>query len=837
MKRRIFSAALALSLFLSSHSAAYAWQEETPRQEAVFMEESISRPAAHDSTGLTPAGVYGAMAALQSQEAYKEGVAWTNTKPYSGMGYQWKGGPLNGVNIAAVGCVAFAFILSDAAFESLPARMYAAGGFSYEDIKAGDILRVNNDAHTVIVLEASEAGVVVAEGNYNGTVHWGRAIPKDEVMDSASHYITRYPEGYISPDDPTANDIIGSGTLAGGLAWKLARSGTLTISGSGAMPDYGTAAEQPWNSYAGQIRKVVIEDGVTGIGSCAFWNCGVLSAEIPSGVATVGNSAFRGSSLISVALPSSVRTVGDSAFDGCKNLSSVILSEGVETISQNAFHGCTSLTSITLPASIGKVGAGTFAECVELTSAVFAAGSRQVQLGDNLFTRCYKLMEVTLPQSIDRIGAEMFLNCLWLTKAEIPQGAESIGDRAFASSGLAAAIIPDSVTTIGTAAFSVCPLADIYFTGTEAQWNSISKLGDTASAVSKATIHYEYVPTPAPPDQTPPDQTTPSAPEDVPFIDNGSGGKGWDAIKEEASKASGGTCVNINMNGTSVVPGAVLDTVKGKDVTVSFDMGSGIVWSVNGRDVTADHAADVNLSVQAGTSDIPQDIVNNVAGGRQAIQLSLAHSGDFGCSAVLRVNVGSANAGLYANLFYYNEGDHRLEYVTNDRINGDGTAELTFTHASEYVIVIDDKVMEEGSGGGTSGDNGEGSSGGSGGSTSGGNGGSSSEGNGGSASGDGSGSGGSSPGGGKTASADGSGSGGSSSRGGKTASADGTGSQGIEKRSPKTGEYGIVSGGSNADELQHGRSNPYLMCLFLAGAAGIAMMAAITRLIQKRTTK
>lgn len=813
LKRRIFSAALALSFFLSSHSAVYAWQEETPQQEAVFMEESVSRPAAHDSTGLTPAGVCGAMAALQSQEAYKEGVTWTNTEPYSGMGYQWKGGQLNGANIAAVGCVAFAFILSDAAFESLPARMYAAGGFSYEDIKVGDILRVNNDAHTVIVLEISESGVVVAEGNFSGKVHWGRAISKDEVMGSASHYITRYPEGYVPPDDPTANEEIASGP-AGGLAWKLVRSGTLTISGSGAMPDYGTAAEQPWNTYVGQIRKVVIENGVTGIGSCAFWNCGVLSVEIPSGVTTVGNSAFRGSSLISVSIPSSVGTVGDSAFDGCRNLSAVTVSEGVETIGQNAFHGCTGLKAIALPASIGEVGAAAFAECGELTSAAFAAGSRQVKLGDNLFTRCYKLTDVTLPQSIDRIGAEMFLNCLWLTKAEIPQGAKSIGDRAFASSGLASAIIPDSVTIIGTAAFSACPLADIYFTGTEAQWNSISKLGDTASAVSKATIHYEYVPTPAPPDET-----APPAAEDVPFIDNGSGKKGWDAIREEASKASDGTCVNVNMNGTSVVPGEVFDTVKGKDVTVSFDMGDGIVWSVNGRDITADHAGDMDFSVQVGTSDIPQSLVNNVAGNRQAIQLSLAHSGDFGCSAVLSVNVGSANAGLYANLFYYNEGNRRLEFAANDQINEDGVAELTFTHASSYVIVIDGKVMDEGSGGGTSGGNGGGTSGGNGSGTPGGNGGDSSGGNGGFASGD------------------SSSFGGNSSGGGGTASADGTGPQGTDKRSPKTGEYDIVFGGSNAAELQHGRSNPYFMYLFLTGAAGITMMAAITRLIQKRTNK
>ena len=72
------------------------------------------------------------------------------------------------------------------------------------------------------------------------------------------------------------------------------------------------------------------------------------------------------------------------------------VSEGVETISQNAFLACTSLTSIDLPGSIGEVGAAAFFQCQAMTSAVFAPGSKQVKLGDNMFTQCYYLMRVTL---------------------------------------------------------------------------------------------------------------------------------------------------------------------------------------------------------------------------------------------------------------------------------------------------------------------------------------------------------------------------------------------------------------------------------------------------------
>ena len=133
LKQRILSVALALCLVLSSQSAAYAW--DTPAQEADYMEESTFGLDAREDTSLTPTGVYGAMIALKDQEAYKEGTPWTNDEPYSDSKgyYHWNGGTIDGKNISAVGCVAFAFILSDAAFGSLPNRMYEAGGFSYED--------------------------------------------------------------------------------------------------------------------------------------------------------------------------------------------------------------------------------------------------------------------------------------------------------------------------------------------------------------------------------------------------------------------------------------------------------------------------------------------------------------------------------------------------------------------------------------------------------------------------------------------------------------------------------------------------------------------------------
>ena len=506
MKKRIVTIALAVSVCFSSQSVAYAWQDAPLLQEDVLVEESLSGPVTREAECPSPAEAYEAMIALKDREEYKEGTTWTNDEPYSDSKgyYRWKGGPLGGANIVAVGCVAFSFILSDEAFGSLPARMYAEGAFQYEDIKVGDILRVNGDTHTVIVLEVDEVGVVVAEGNistgdHKGKVHWGRAISKEEVMRTTSHYITRYPENYIPPDDPEANVSIANGTLDGGLKWNLTKAGTLSISGTGAMPDFGGTGDQPWIENSDKIRKVVIGDGVTNIGSCAFWNCGVLGVVISPSVTTIGNSAFRGSSIISVTIPSNVKTIGDSAFRECKNLSAVTFSEGLETISQNAFRSCESLTTIELPASIGEVGAAAFIQCQKLTIATFAPGSKQVKMGDDMFAGCYYLMKVTLPKSIDRISERMFQNCLTLAGVEIPKGAESIEPSAFAScTSFITVIIPDSVTAIGMAAFSSCRLSDIYFTGTEAQWNSIGKSADVIAVLSKAKMHYNYTPPTSP---------------------------------------------------------------------------------------------------------------------------------------------------------------------------------------------------------------------------------------------------------------------------------------------------------------------------------------------------
>lgn len=182
-----------------------------------------------------------------------------------------------------------------------------------------------------------------------------------------------------------------------------------------------------------------------------------------------------------------------------------------------------------------------------------------------------------------------------------------------------------------------------------------------------------------------------------PYIKDDSGKEGWDVIKPQLEEAKSGDTVTVAMNGTTVVPKAVIDSIKGKDTTLVLDMGNGLSWKIYGKDIT-DAAGDIDFDVTAGADagkSIPVDVINNVTGERYSINLTLAYDGEFGFTATLTVNMESKNAGLYANLFYYNEQTGELEFISAGQIDPDGNVELVFTHASDYTIVVDTKIMSD----------------------------------------------------------------------------------------------------------------------------------------------
>lgn len=184
---------------------------------------------------------------------------------------------------------------------------------------------------------------------------------------------------------------------------------------------------------------------------------------------------------------------------------------------------------------------------------------------------------------------------------------------------------------------------------------------------------------------------------EAPFMKGGNGREGWDAICEEVAQTAMDGEITVDMNGTTVVPGRLFDLIRGENVTVVFDMGNGITWSVNGRDVTADRVRDIDFGVKAGAEAeglIPVSVVNSVTGERFYTALSLAYDGEFGFKAVLSLNVDQKNAGFYASLYYYNEQTQQMEFICEEEIGADGSVMLTFTHASDYLLVIDEKAAE-----------------------------------------------------------------------------------------------------------------------------------------------
>lgn len=182
-----------------------------------------------------------------------------------------------------------------------------------------------------------------------------------------------------------------------------------------------------------------------------------------------------------------------------------------------------------------------------------------------------------------------------------------------------------------------------------------------------------------------------------PYIKDDSGKEGWDVIKPQLEEAKSGDTVTVVMNGTTVVPKDVIDSIKGKDTTLVLDMGNGLSWKIYGKDITdatGDIDFDVTVGADAGKS-IPVDVINNVTGERYSINLTLTYDGEFGFTATLTVNMESKNAGLYANLFYYNEQTGELEFISAGQIDAEGNVELEFTHASDYTIVVDTRIMSD----------------------------------------------------------------------------------------------------------------------------------------------
>ncbi len=246
------------------------------------------------------------------------------------------------------------------------------------------------------------------------------------------------------------------GDSGSNVTWSLDDNGTLTISGSGKIEDYRSDIDQPWYSNRSDITSVVIEPGVTSIGSLAFYKCSNLtSITIPSGLTSIGEMAFFNcSALTSVTIPNGVISIGNFAFGSCTGLTSITIPSSVTSIGVNVFYNCTGLTDIT----------------VDSNNSSFCSESGVLFNKDKTTLIYYPLgkndSSYTIPDGVTVIEQYAFYCNSKLTSVTIPSGVTSIGEMAFREcSGLTSVIVPSSVTSIEYNAFWCCFNLIIYIPG------------------------------------------------------------------------------------------------------------------------------------------------------------------------------------------------------------------------------------------------------------------------------------------------------------------------------------------------------------------------------------
>lgn len=296
------------------------------------------------------------------------------------------------------------------------------------------------------------------------------------------------------------------------LHWEVTStftSKTLTITGSGAMPDFdfpnGNLA--PWWNYEalgmltsfgnfkleGELKKVVIKDGVTNVSNYAlFFLPAATQVTLPESVTSIGRYGIAMcSKLTGLSIPKGVTGIGDFGLAG-NGLTAVTLPDGLQSLGRGAFDSCASLTNTTLPAAITAVPGKCFADCTKLLNVKYAG--TVTAIGDLAFESCKALTAAPIPETVTAIDKAAFTGCTALTDVTIPAGVSTIPEDCFRGcTALADIDLPGTVTSVGHNAFTGCTaLKDVRCYGAAP---AVEPGNSEAHSFEPATVTVHYNPT------------------------------------------------------------------------------------------------------------------------------------------------------------------------------------------------------------------------------------------------------------------------------------------------------------------------------------------------------
>lgn len=281
--------------------------------------------------------------------------------------------------------------------------------------------------------------------------------------------------------DSAADDSL-SGSLGKNITWTLEGSSdsgyTIRISGSGDTPDYDYTSDIPWYSHINEIKSVIVEDGITGLGKssfykstsiqsvkladsvrsigemCFFRNGSLEKIELGNGLTSIGEAAFSVSNLKKVSLPIGITHIESDTFYGCKQLESINL-EHVKSIGRRAFYFCSNLSGINLSADIEQLEYAAFRGCSSIDKVNI--GSKLSELSEQVFAECSSLKEIYIPDNITAIQKAAFYECTALGQVTGAKNVEVLGEMAFnGAKSLETYPFGDKVRFIGNSAFSGC---------------------------------------------------------------------------------------------------------------------------------------------------------------------------------------------------------------------------------------------------------------------------------------------------------------------------------------------------------------------------------------------